>query len=220
MFSAQAPSLLQRLSGDFATQTPLVEEFAGIPVLKGKGAAPSDVVVSKLSNGLQTASIDFGGSVASIGLFVKAGSRYESVPGTAALLEYMAYASTQKRSAAKLQKDIEDTGAAMSARASRETFVYSADCLRSNTGEVLEALAEAVTQPRLSEWEVNERKADLVHLIEENGADARSTVLDGCTRRRSAPPAASATRWRHPRRTSRMSMQRVCDPSSRAASLR
>lgn len=54
-------------------------------------------------------------------MFVKAGSRFESVPGTSHLLEQVAFRSTQKRSAAKIQRDVEDYGAVVAAKAGRET---------------------------------------------------------------------------------------------------
>jgi hypothetical protein len=57
---------------------------------------------------------------ASVSLYVKAGSRYDSVPGTAYALEYLAYRSTQQRSTLKLARDFEDLGAVVSAKAGRE----------------------------------------------------------------------------------------------------
>lgn len=58
---------------------------------------------------------------AAIGLFVKAGSRFETVPGTAHVLEYLAFNSTQNRSTLKLARDAENAGAVIAAKASRES---------------------------------------------------------------------------------------------------
>jgi processing peptidase subunit alpha len=78
------------------------------------------VEVSKLANGLTVASQDAHGAVASIGLYFKAGSRYEAVPGTAHLLEHVAFGSTQHRSALKLYRDVEAMGGSLDSAATRE----------------------------------------------------------------------------------------------------
>ena len=50
--------------------------------------------MSKLANGLTLATTDRGGAAASVGIYVKAGSRHEVLPGTAHLLEHSAFHST------------------------------------------------------------------------------------------------------------------------------
>jgi predicted Zn-dependent peptidase len=65
-----------------------------------------------------------------MGLYVKAGSRYETVAGTAHVLEHLAYNSTQNRSTLKFARDVEDVGAVVAGKASREavsTFVRNTD---------------------------------------------------------------------------------------------
>ena len=57
-------------------------------------AAAADARVSKLANGLTLATPDRGGAAASLGIYVKAGSRHEVLPGTAHLLEHIAFHST------------------------------------------------------------------------------------------------------------------------------
>lgn len=92
--------------------------LCSVPVLSGKGVAPSGLKVTALSNGLQVASVDNGGSVAGLAVYIKAGSRYETVPGTAHMLECLAFHSTQKRSTLKVQRDSEELGSRLYARAS------------------------------------------------------------------------------------------------------
>lgn len=57
---------------------------------------------------------------ASVGVYGKAGSRYETVPGTAYALEQLAFKTTQQRSTIKLARDMENAGAVVSAKAGRE----------------------------------------------------------------------------------------------------
>jgi predicted Zn-dependent peptidase len=129
-----------------------------LPQTRPKPAAPAVVSQSKLSNGIRVVSIDNGGAVADVGIFVQAGSRHESVPGTAHVLEHLAFAGTQKRSAAKLQHDADSIGATLASAAGREVFAFSGEVLREDASSVLDLLTEAATQPRLRSWEVAEGK--------------------------------------------------------------
>ena len=96
-----------------------------MPQSAGKPRAPAAVTVTVLSNGLRVASQDAGGAVSSVALHLKAGSRYDELPGTAAVLGAMAFKASTRRSAAKTRRDIEGIGATVDARVSRETIVYS-----------------------------------------------------------------------------------------------
>ena len=96
-----------------------------VPQSAGKPRAPAAVTVTVLSNGLRVASQDAGGAVSSVALHLKAGSRYDELPGTAAVLGAMAFKASTRRSAAKTRRDIEGIGATVDARVSRETIVYS-----------------------------------------------------------------------------------------------
>lgn len=115
----------------------------------------------------------------SVGLYAKAGSRYETTPGTASVLERVAYASTQKRSGLKLHRDAEDLGTDLQAKASRESFVYSADSLRSNVEAVTEMIAEAATAPKLRSWEVAEARPAFAGLVAERAAAPATVVAEG-----------------------------------------
>jgi hypothetical protein len=95
-----------------------------VPAVAGKPTV-APVKVTTLANGLKVASQDAGGATASLAVHLKAGSRYEAVPGTAAVLEQMAFKSSAARSTAKTARDVEDIGATVSAKAGREVLVYS-----------------------------------------------------------------------------------------------
>lgn len=91
----------------------------------------------------------------------------------------MAFATTQKRSTAKVQRDVEDLGARVSARTSREVFSYSGEVLRDNVEGLVSVLSEVTTQPKLWYWEVTEAKHALEGLIASQAADPKAAVLEG-----------------------------------------
>jgi predicted Zn-dependent peptidase len=148
------------------------------PAITGqKGSAP-EVQVTKLGNGLTVASVDRKGAAASVGVYAKAGSRYDNLPGTSALLQQVAFYTTQKRSTAKLYRDVEDLGASISAHNGREVFSYNGSALRGNLDGLVGVLSEVVTQPKLWSWEVDEAKAVAAELNAEKAADPQNAVLE------------------------------------------
>lgn len=98
-----------------------------VPAAAGKPST-APVKVTTLPNGLKVASQDQGGANTSLAVHVKAGSRYEAVPGSAHVLESLAFKATSSRSAAKVQRDVEDIGASVAAKTGREAFVFSGAC--------------------------------------------------------------------------------------------
>ena len=94
-----------------------------LPPLQKNRARPIEAPkVSKLPNGLTVVSQDCHGAVASLGLHILAGSRYEGpAHGTAHLLEHAAFRlGSSTRSGLKLQLDAERMGGSLSASAGRE----------------------------------------------------------------------------------------------------
>ena len=126
------------------TTPPSHPSLISVPAPSGKHAARSAQQTTTLTNGLRVVTQDTGAGVASVALHVKAGSRYEATPGTAFVLEGTAYNATQKRSAIKFQRDVEDLGATVGSSAGRETFVYSGECdvcMRLNGGPIAQSTA-------------------------------------------------------------------------------
>lgn len=173
------PNLLQRVIFDAPSQSPLNEEFAGVPKATPAPASSTGVEVSTLSNGLRVASQDNGNATASVAVYFKAGSRYEAAPGTAHVLEHVAFNATQKRSTLKFQRDVEDLGAVVASRAGREVFSYAGESLRGFAPEVTQLLAEAITQPKLTFWEVEESKHVLEALIATQQNDTVTALVEG-----------------------------------------
>uniref|UniRef100_A0A3P8XHM9 Ubiquinol-cytochrome c reductase core protein 2a n=1 Tax=Esox lucius TaxID=8010 RepID=A0A3P8XHM9_ESOLU len=114
--------------------------------------------VSKLPNGLVIASLENNSPVSSVGVFVKAGSRYEAVEnqGVCHILRLAANLTTKGASAFRICRGVEAVGGGLSVRSSRETMVYSVECLRDHVDTVMEYLINVTTAPEFRPWEVND----------------------------------------------------------------
>lgn len=113
---------------------------------------------AKLENGLKIASIDNGGLKASLGLFVSAGSRFETSAnfGVSHMVSLMAYKSTAHLSHLRTVKTLEQLGASLSSTcaAGREDMVYQVDVMREYVPLVVPLMVGNVLFPRLLPWEV------------------------------------------------------------------
>ncbi|CAM9668469.1 unnamed protein product, partial [Laminaria digitata] len=78
--------------------------------------------VTTLPNGLRVASETSHGATAAVGVWIDAGSRYETPEnnGVAHFLEHVAFKGTRKRTQTRLETEIEDMGAHLNAYTSRQ----------------------------------------------------------------------------------------------------
>merc|ERR1719329_40202 len=113
---------------------------------------------SKLENGLKIASVDRQGLTASLGLYVSAGSRFETKEnfGVSHMVELMSFKSTTHLSHLRTVKTLEQLGAHHSStcKAGREEIVYNVDVMREYVPLVVPLMIGNVLFPRLLPWEV------------------------------------------------------------------
>eukprot|EP00063_Salmo_salar_P074723 XP_014049558.1 PREDICTED: cytochrome b-c1 complex subunit 2, mitochondrial-like [Salmo salar] len=114
--------------------------------------------MSKLPNGLVIASLENYSPVSSVGVFVKAGTRYETVEnqGVSHVLRLAANLTTKGASAFRICRGVEAVGGSLSVTSSRETMVYSVECLRDHLDTVMEYLINVTTTPEFRPWEVDD----------------------------------------------------------------
>ncbi|XP_062820508.1 cytochrome b-c1 complex subunit 2, mitochondrial [Anolis carolinensis] len=117
---------------------------------------PQELEITKLPNGLVIASLENHSPASRIGVFIKAGSRYESGTnlGTAHLLRLASNLTTKGASSFKITRGIEAVGGSLSVTSTRENMVYSVECLRDYIDTVLEYLINVTTAPEFRRWEV------------------------------------------------------------------
>ncbi|XP_066545235.1 cytochrome b-c1 complex subunit 2, mitochondrial isoform X2 [Amia ocellicauda] len=117
---------------------------------------PQDVQVTKLPNGLVIASLENFSPSSKVGVFVKAGSRYETVDslGVTHLLRLASNLTTKGASAFRITRGIEAVGGSLSVKSTKENMIYSVECLRDHLDTVMEYLINVTTAPEFRRWEV------------------------------------------------------------------
>jgi predicted Zn-dependent peptidase len=103
-----------------------------------------------LSNGFRIVTEHMPGlESASIGVWVQAGGRHETLPqnGIAHFLEHMAFKGTKRRSALQIAESIEDVGGYINAYTSREMTAYYARVLSQDVALGLDVIADILLNP-------------------------------------------------------------------------
>lgn len=120
------------------------------------------------------------GPAATLGLYVDAGSVYESGAnsGMSHLLERMAFRTTTNRTHFRLVREVEAMGANLLANASREQMAYTIDGPRHNLPEMAEVLVDAVVNPKFQPWEIKEQVERIKEEVEEAEKNHQSFLME------------------------------------------
>jgi len=119
---------------------------------------PQDVQVTRLPSGLVIASLENYSPASKIGVFVKAGCRYETPDnqGVTHILRLASSLTTKGASAFKICRGVEAVGGSLSVTSSRDKMIYTVDCLRDDIDTVMEYLINVTTAPEFRPWEVSD----------------------------------------------------------------
>jgi predicted Zn-dependent peptidase len=108
------------------------------------------VAVTKLQSGIRVVTDAMPHlETASLGVWVNAGSRYESGDenGISHFLEHMAFKGTRRRTARQIAEEIEAVGGDLNAATGAETTAYYARVLRADVPLALDVLADILSEP-------------------------------------------------------------------------
>ncbi|KAL2101043.1 hypothetical protein ACEWY4_002804 [Coilia grayii] len=119
---------------------------------------PQDVQISKLPSGMLVATLENYSPTSKIGVFVKAGSRYETPDnlGLTHVLRLAGNLTTKGASAFRICRGVEAVGGSLSVTSSKEHMVYSAEFLRDDFNTVMEYLVNVITTPEFRPWEISD----------------------------------------------------------------
>jgi len=144
--------------------------------------APPKAEFSQLENGLKVVSMDKGGLTARIGLFVSAGSRFETSAnfGVSNMVSMMSFASTAHLSQLRTVKTLEQLGcnSTASCKAGREEMSYKVEVAREFVPLVIPLLVGNVLFPRLLPWEVKATAKKVKGIKAQLEADPDSMVSE------------------------------------------
>ncbi|XP_067859640.1 cytochrome b-c1 complex subunit 2, mitochondrial [Heptranchias perlo] len=119
---------------------------------------PQELQVSKLPNGLVIASLENYSPTSKIGVFIKAGSRYENASnlGITHALRLAANLTTKGASSFRITRGIEAVGGSLSVTSTRDNMIYTVECMRDYVDTVMEYLINVIAAQEFRSWELSE----------------------------------------------------------------
>ncbi|KAL2091370.1 hypothetical protein ACEWY4_013633 [Coilia grayii] len=139
-----------------------------------------DTRLTTLENGFRVASEETGQATCTVGLWIGAGSRYESERNNGAgfLLEHMAFKGTKQHPQGALEAEVEAMGAHLSAYTSREHTAYYMKTLAKDLPKAVELLSEVVQSNSLSEADLELQRSVVLRELEEVEGSLQDVCLD------------------------------------------
>ncbi|XP_066553739.1 cytochrome b-c1 complex subunit 1, mitochondrial [Amia ocellicauda] len=136
--------------------------------------------LTTLDNGLRVASQETGHPTCTVGVWINAGSRYETERnnGCGFFLEHMAFKGTKKLPQAALEQEVESMGAHLSAYTSREMSAYYMKALSQDLPRAVELLSEVVGSAALGDSDVERQRAVVLRELEEAESGLQEVCLD------------------------------------------
>jgi len=136
--------------------------------------------VSQTTNGIRVASEASYGETAAVGVWIDAGSRYETPKnnGAAHFLEHMAFKGTKTRTQKQLEIEIENMGAHLNAYTSREQTVYYARVFKNDVPKAVEILSDILQNSLLDEGAITRERDVILREGVEVGKQYEEVILD------------------------------------------
>jgi mitochondrial-processing peptidase subunit beta len=158
--------------------TVLMRGFSAVPMMTA-GTAPQ-FHVSSSSNGVRVASETLPGDTCTVGVWIDAGSRYETSVnnGAAHFLEHMAFKGTPNRTQRDLEVEIENMGGHLNAYTSREQTVYYAKVFKDDVPRAMEILSDILTNSNLDKGAITRERDVIMREMEEVNKQYEEVILD------------------------------------------
>ncbi|KAF8465325.1 peptidase M16 inactive domain-containing protein [Kalaharituber pfeilii] len=125
--------------------------------------------VTILPNGIKVATEALPGHFSGLGVYIDAGSRYETdrLRGVSHLIDRLAFKSTRSRTADKMLETLESLGGNIQCASSRESLMYQAAVFNHQVPNMLALLAETVREPLITQEEVVQQLETAAYEINE-----------------------------------------------------
>lgn len=115
--------------------------------------------VTTLPNGIRVASEALPGAFSGVGVYIDAGSRYETdyLRGASHLMDRLAFKSTSKHTADEMLEQVEQLGGNIQCASSRESMMYQAATFNNAIPTTIALLADTIRDPRLTDAEISQQ---------------------------------------------------------------
>ena len=133
-----------------------------------------------LDNGLRVCSESRSGMLTSVGVFIKAGSRNETLEtsGVAHFLEHLNFKGTSKRTRRQLEVEIENMGAHLNAYTTREYTCYYMVCFPWQVKHCLDILGDILQNSLYQSADVQAERSTILTELEEVNKDCQEVLLE------------------------------------------
>ncbi|KAI0194361.1 peptidase M16 inactive domain-containing protein [Xylaria flabelliformis] len=150
------------------SRLPLRRTLATVKVPDAQEPTDFDQVTT-LPNGVRVASEALPGSFSGVGVYVEAGSRFETpqLSGLSHIIDRLAFKSTTSKTGEEIQEIVESLGGNIQCVSSRESIMYQAATFNSTVPVATELLADTIRNPRIAEDEVAQELATAEYEITE-----------------------------------------------------
>ncbi|AMD22177.1 HGL163Wp [Eremothecium sinecaudum] len=117
-------------------------------------------MLTTLQNGLKVATSNVPGHFSALGLYVGAGSRYETanLKGCTNIMDRLAFKSTSKMTQIEVAEELERLGGNYQCTSTRETLMYQASVFNKDVERMFSIMSDTVRYPVIDEAEVLEQK--------------------------------------------------------------
>ncbi|MEL7471067.1 MAG: pitrilysin family protein [Pseudomonadota bacterium] len=139
------------------------------------------IQTAEFSNGFRVVTERMPGfASASLGVWVDAGTRHETVAenGIAHFLEHMAFKGTSRRTALQIAEEIEDVGGYLNAYTSRERTAYYARVLSADVPLALDLIADILRDPILDAAEIEIERGVILQEIGQSHDTPDDIIFD------------------------------------------
>jgi processing peptidase subunit beta len=136
--------------------------------------------VSLLSNGIRVATEEWPGEIASVGVYIGAGSSFENEynNGVAHFLEHMAFKGTTTRKQAQLELEIENMGAQLNAYTAREQTAYTAKAFKKDVNKSLDILGDILQNSTFDKDKVEQERGTILREMQEVENNTEEAIFD------------------------------------------
>lgn len=165
------------------SKTPILENFGELR--PGEIPEPLKYVrpfqMTTLPNGVRVCTESWNSPTAAVGVFVDAGSRYETqeTSGTAHFLEHLLFKGTKNRTKSQFEQEIENNGSTLDAYTSREHTLFHMTCFRRDVSSCVKVLGDMIQNPLLNKEQIDEEKDTIKTELEVSNQDTQETIMEG-----------------------------------------
>ena len=185
-----SPNLTAALKQDLQHSADSLPQFSKNEVLQN-GTLPLGVIpnslqyvrpfqVSTISNGIRVCTESWPSTLASVGVFIGAGSRNETLEtsGAAHFLEHLHFKGTKKRNRVQLEKDVENIGAQLNAYTSREHTLYHMLTFKNDVQSAVEILGDMLCHSNYDTYSLNQEKDTIWQELQATNKDMQETLME------------------------------------------